>query len=491
MTLRRRRDLPSLLLEAGSTVPDRVAWHLSDGRLVSYAAFAADMERAARLIAGVVDRGEVVMVEAAAAVWPEFAAAYLGAQLAGAVPAPFDASMPVARRNAWISQLRTRVVLGTRGQPLEELPPSVRHVDTTAEEAGADCAVDARVREDAVAEVQLTSGVTGRPKAVAATHREILDATLGPPRSWAGKTIAHTIAPATALGTQGALLLQIRAAMTAAAPVLFLPAHTRALYAEARPEVTLTTPAAATALLRHGALDGPAAETLRYILLSGAAAEPHLFRRLAAAVPRGHILSLYGLTEAGGAQIVLTFDAERRTVCGRPSGTMEVEIRTGDGRAADVGTTGEIWLRRLGVPPRRYLADEEATAQVFVDGWTRTGDLGRIDKEGYLEVVGREKDIAIVAGRNVSLGDVAATVGDHAAVDEAVALGVADERQGERIVLFVVGDSGRLQTTWRSWCARRLAPHELPSELLFVDAIPRTLLGKVDRGALVELLESP
>ncbi|MFP5375509.1 MAG: AMP-binding enzyme [Acidimicrobiia bacterium] len=155
------------------------------------------------------------------------------------------------------------------------------------------------------------------------------------------------------------------------------------------------------------------------------------------------------------------------------------------GEAVPPGTAGEVWLRRRGTPPRWYLDDPEATARTFVDGWVRTGDLGRLDGDGVLHLVGRAKDLIITGGSNVSPVEVENVLFEHPGVADAAVLGVPHAVLGEDVAAAVVLRSPavpvrELQDLVRS----RLAEHKVPHHVVVVDRLPRNPSGKVVKDEL-------
>ena len=169
---------------------------------------------------------------------------------------------------------------------------------------------------------------------------------------------------------------------------------------------------------------------------------------------------------------------------------MEVKIVDADGRTLDVGQVGEIWLRGPTVV-RGYFNDPEATAAGFRDGWFATGDLGRLDDEGYLYVVDRLKDVIIRGGENIYAAEVEAALYEHPDVVEAAIIGIPDERYGEEVGAVVRARDGAALTEddVRAHVAARLASFKVPTRVWITeDELPRNAAGKVLKRELRETL---
>ena len=161
---------------------------------------------------------------------------------------------------------------------------------------------------------------------------------------------------------------------------------------------------------------------------------------------------------------------------------MEVRIDDGSGhRDAATGEVGEIWLKGPTVV-RGYLDNPEATAEAFVDGWFRTGDLGRLDDEGYLYVVDRLKDVVIRGGENVYAAEVEAALYEHPDVVDAAIIGIPHERLGEEVGAVVRRrpESALSADDVRAHVGARLAAFKVPTLVWVVDdELPRNATGKV------------
>jgi malonyl-CoA/methylmalonyl-CoA synthetase len=144
------------------------------------------------------------------------------------------------------------------------------------------------------------------------------------------------------------------------------------------------------------------------------------------------------------------------------------------------GETGEIWLKGPAVTPGYWQKPEE-TAKTFVDGWFRSGDLGRIDEEGYYYLTDRLKHIIISGGENISPKEVEAVINRMDGVSESCVVGVPDEQWGEKVVAAVVRKPGVPLATpdLLAFCKESLHSWKCPKDIHFLEALPRNTMGKV------------
>jgi acyl-CoA synthetase (AMP-forming)/AMP-acid ligase II len=227
--------------------------------------------------------------------------------------------------------------------------------------------------------------------------------------------------------------------------------------------------------------------SLRLVSTGGASVSPALVESTAA-VFGCRVKRTYGSTEA---PTVTTsgpddpFDRARDTD-GRVVGEAEIEVHDPDtGAKLPPGSAGELWLR--GPELFAGYADRAQTAAVVhrPGGWYRSGDLGVVDEDGWLRVVGRMSDIIIRAGENISASEVEAVLEAHPAVRHAVAVPMPDESVGERVAAFVESDGPFDLDTCRAWFAERgITRFKTPEVVVRVDAVPVLAAGKPDRAAL-------
>ncbi len=231
--------------------------------------------------------------------------------------------------------------------------------------------------------------------------------------------------------------------------------------------------------------------SLRLVVVAGAPVGDDLIQKLAE-VFKVPIVAGYSLTETSSIlSISRPSDPEdkRRFTVGRPIPGSEVRIV--DASIEDAGvlpeeSVGEIRVRGPGVMVGYYRQPRQTAEAYDADGFFRTGDLGLLDEEGFLHLVGRTKDVIIRSGFNVYPREVEAHIGSHPAVHEVAAVGIADSLLGEVLCACVVPVEGAIVTDQEivDWCRETLADEKLPDLVRFIDELPRTDTGQVRRAEL-------
>jgi long-chain acyl-CoA synthetase len=194
----------------------------------------------------------------------------------------------------------------------------------------------------------------------------------------------------------------------------------------------------------------------------------------------------YGLSETHTMDTYMPVDAIRWGTHGLPVPDNEIRILDPDtGREKARNETGEIVLRNAGVF-KGYWRNPEATARTLRDGWVHTGDMGRIDDDGYLTFIGRFKEMIKVSGYSVFPEEVESLLIRHPAIAQAAVIGVPDERRGEAVRAFVVRRPGQSleADALVEWARANMAAYKVPRDVRFVDALPATGAGKVLRRML-------
>jgi long-chain acyl-CoA synthetase len=215
----------------------------------------------------------------------------------------------------------------------------------------------------------------------------------------------------------------------------------------------------------------------------GAPMPPQMVARVEKSFAKGRPSIGYGMTETNAYGPGHSGDdfVHHPTSTGRGTPIMQVEIRDDEGKALPVGGVGEIWFRGPHLI-RGYWNKPEATAEAMADGWLRTGDLGRLDEEGFVYVQDRLKDIILRGGENVYCAEVEAALYEHPGVHEAAVFGLPHERLGEEVAAAVVPKPGEAVTAaaLEGFLRERLAGFKVPSRWMLADApLPRNAAGKV------------
>jgi len=197
----------------------------------------------------------------------------------------------------------------------------------------------------------------------------------------------------------------------------------------------------------------------------------------------------YGLSETHTNDVLMPRDAVRWGTNGVPGPGVELKIVGEDGESLPVGQAGQIVVRSAGVF-HGYWNRPEATAEVLQDGWVHTGDIGRMDEEGYLTFIGRVKEMIKVSGFSVFPEEVESILILHPAVKQVAVIGVPDPDKGEVVKAFVVpnGDAANAPAFDRdgliAWAKENMSHYKVPRQLELLDALPATGTGKVLRRLL-------
>jgi len=224
--------------------------------------------------------------------------------------------------------------------------------------------------------------------------------------------------------------------------------------------------------------------------ISGAAALPGEVQERFEALTGARLVEGYGLTEASPVTHANPVLGERRPgTIGLPFPGTDAAIFDGETgtRRLDPGEIGELAVRGPQVM-RGYWQRPDETAAVLRDGWLFTGDIATMDADGYFAIVDRKKDMIISGGMNVYPRDVEEPLFRHPKVQEAVAIGLPDERWGEAVKVFVVlkPDTTATEQEIIDYCHQHMAAYKVPKAVEFRTELPKTLIGKFLRRKLVE-----
>jgi long-chain acyl-CoA synthetase len=194
----------------------------------------------------------------------------------------------------------------------------------------------------------------------------------------------------------------------------------------------------------------------------------------------------YGLTETSPAACINPLDLkEYNGSIGLPIPSTYVQIWTDDGQALPTGEVGELCIKGPQVMKGYWNRPEETAKVLDANGWLRTGDIARMDENGYVYIVDRKKDMILVSGFNVYPNEIEDIVMAHPGVAEVAAVGVDDEHSGEVVKIFVVRkDPALTEEALREYCRENLTGYKRPKQIEFRDSLPKTNVGKILRREL-------
>jgi long-chain acyl-CoA synthetase len=271
------------------------------------------------------------------------------------------------------------------------------------------------------------------------------------------------------------------------------PAWVADLLAARRVSLMWTVPTTYLLLLDLPDLATRDLSALETCLFAGMPMPREGIERLHAALPHVRLIALYGQTEANGGTMIQGEELlSRPGSVGRPLPGKEVRIVAAGGRDCPPGTAGDILLRGPGTM-LGYYKDPDGTAAVLRDGWLRTGDVGYLDADGYLYVLGRAEEMINCGGEKISPAEVENALLRHPAVREAAVVGLPDAVYGQRVVAVVALREGLAATAaeLQDHCRALIAFQKVPAHIAIVPALPRNAMGKVERtGVLSTLLAS-
>ena len=373
---------------------------------------------------------------------------------------------------------------------------------------------DVAVDPDADACIFYTSGTTGFPKGAQLTHRGCVSNLFNMMFSGQVHTLATqratgvvpdpSIAPPIPVTLVTTPLFHVTAnncgayATTAAGGKMVLMYRwdaTAALKLVEREGVTGVSgvPVMARELITHPDFAKYDTSTLLSVGGGGAQLQPDLVAMMDTAVASARPNHGYVMSETCGiiTSVSGDFFVDKPSSCGRAMPTFETRIVGDDGEALPPGEPGELWVK--GAPViKGYINRPEATAESITDGWLHTGDVARIDEDGFIFLVDRKKDMVLRGGENIYCAEVEATIHQHAAVAECCVFGVPDARLGEEVGVALVARPGETFTaeTQREHQTGRVARHKIPRYVWILDTpLPRNASGKFLKRELRESLK--
>ncbi|MBW1961643.1 MAG: long-chain-fatty-acid--CoA ligase [Deltaproteobacteria bacterium] len=356
-----------------------------------------------------------------------------------------------------------------------------------------------RISENDIAHLYYTSGTTGKPKGVILTHKNVCLHALG--------TIAELRLDSTDVWGHIAPMFHLADAWATFAITWvggshvmvgrFDPESVMATIQKDRITLSNLIPTMLNLMIKHPAVKSYDFSSLRVILSGGAPIAPELVRSIIETFGCDYIQT-YGMTETSPYLTLSILKDHLRHLpqpeqlwykskTGRPFITVDLKVVDDKGQAvaADDRQVGEIWVRGDTITPGYWNRPEE-TQQAFFEGWLKTGDLAVVDKEGYVNIVDRKKDMIISGGENIYSIEVENVLYMNPKILEAAVFGVPDEKWGEAVTAAVVLKPGETATEQEiiDFCKQHQASYKAPKSVLFLKELPKTGSGKITKKAL-------
>lgn len=490
MVTGRVRRLPDALKVKAGIIPDRVA-HDDTRRVMTIAEWDEEADAVGGgLAAAGLKPGDRVLLPVHNGNAVEMAIAVIAVMRAGGIAAPLNTRLSREEIADYAALIEPRFTFTNAPDKIEGLDVGrVWAVDAMPREASA---LPDQTTLDASADALIlgTSGTTGKIKGVVVSHPD-LSSRLGDGTDVDrhNNSTLHALPFTGSGGMLGECLLPVNAGVTCYTQPTFDPGGFLRLVEQKRPTTIYFVPTMLRLVLDHPDVASTDFSSVRYVL-TGTAPLPHdSVVRALKLWPHVTLRNSYGMSEGGiGTSTRSNASALKPGCVGKLQANMQ--IRDEEGNVVGPGVVGEIYGHQK--HPRRYWRDEEATRQSWVSGWTRTGDLGYVDEEGDLIIVGRSKDLIIRGGYNITPVEIENVLYGHPAVKHAAVVGVEHDVLGEDVAAAVALLAGARATAeeLQQWCRERLADNKTPRTIVILDALPTNQNGKVLKRELKPVLQS-
>ena len=384
----------------------------------------------------------------------------------------------------------------------ENIPDSTHQMGPLISEGDGDKLPDVDIHPDDEATMFYTSGTTGFPKGTIGTHRNFCSSGMNSMYSvfqtmLRGRTPLMEIAKMAKVqqcmllpvpmfhvtGCQGVLLGSFSNGGKIVMMNFWDPATALDLIEKERVTAFIGVPVMSSQLCDQPGVEQRDMSSVKNIGSGGAAVPPELAERIRKTFPNTTFSNGYGITETSATLSSISGPdyEERPTSAGIPSASVDIRIVGSQGQDMPAGEPGEIWVRTPTLV-KGYWNKPEATAEAFVDGWYRTGDVGRLDADGFLYIEDRIKDMVIRGGENIYSAEVEAALSEHPQVRISCVFGIPDDAMGEAVGAVVEVDPGTEleESALQEFVAKGLAGFKVPSKIWIQDSpFPLGATGKV------------
>ena len=435
---------------------------------------------------------------------PEYVISYLAAFNIGAVATPLDT---VLKRDGLISLLNhseaklliTRPSKAFSPEDLLDGIPSLKDIIINGEGEGRvrsfdsimlsepDDRPDVEIRDEDPSVLQYSSGTTGVPKGILWNYRHLDAAPKIMDYFWKfnDRDVKLSAVPFSHSG--GLVYLQNCIAfgitlvlMDRFSPLAFLKNIER--YGVTCFHIV---PSMFIAMLQLKDFEKFDLSSLRCVTVFGAPSEPELLEKFGEKCPQAVLMSGYGLTETAPPNTLHPLNRVKRGSVGMAAPWTDMKIFDTDDQEAPTGEVGEIVFKGW-VVMEGYYKEPQLTSEVMSNGWFHTGDMGKVDEDGYLYIVGREKDMILVGGLVVYSIEVEGVINNHPGVVESGVIGIPDKLRGEVVKALVVPKAGESlkEKEIIAYCKEKLESFKVPKEVEFRDSLPKTTSGKIEKRSL-------
>jgi long-chain acyl-CoA synthetase len=505
------RSLPDLVRAHARSAPERVAITVGSrnctyGQLWQQILLFADWLQRSGLRRG--DRVAIVLSNC-----PEAVIACYGTWMAGGIAVPLNAQARAGELAPWLRHADPAALIHESGNQEIESVVQATNARLLRAAVGKQTAVlgfdETTSRRDGLAApafdpdldaapamIIFTSGTTGGPKGVTLSHRNLshnADSVVRYLELSSADSVVSVLPFYYAYGNSvlnthlaagGRVVLELN---------MVFPHAVVETIARERVSGFSGVPSTFALLLARVDLSRYDLSSLRYLTQAGGPMSVTTTQRVLAAFPQARLYVMYGQTEATARLTWLppAMLGRKMGSAGKAIPGVEIQVRS-DGRSpVAAGSIGEVWARGDNVM-LGYWRDEGRTSEVLSDGWLKTGDMGRMDADGYLFLEGRRTDMIKVGAHRIYPRDVEEAIAELPGITEVAVVGIDDELLGQVVKAFVVPSvAGELDAMYiQAHCRARLAPYKIPRHVEFVQALPKTASGKIMRRALMDVAAS-
>ncbi|MDN3988810.1 class I adenylate-forming enzyme family protein [Zwartia vadi] len=353
---------------------------------------------------------------------------------------------------------------------------------------------DVRCATDDLAAIVYTGGTTGKPKGVMLSHGNFWSSLVGRmvevPSS--PQSVTLLTSPMFHVAGLSRMILQVLLGGTSVALPGFQPQSVIELIRQEGVHDLMLVPSMLQMLMSTANFDPEYLPTLNKIFWGAAPITMPLLQQALERFPKVEFVHSYAMTETAASISALTvlnnpsfLKSNRLRSVGRGTLSSEIRIADAQGKSLPSGTTGEILLRGPGIM-KGYWHKPVETAETFIDGWLKSGDVGYLDEEGYLFVTDRMKDMIISGGENIYPAEVETVICSHPSVSACAVIGVPHERWGEAVHAVIVLHQGLTITeeTLLAYCRQSLSRFKSPKSFEIRESLPLTAAGKIDKKLL-------